>query len=181
KDVTAVRVLIDGDLVAEKLDGRPVAVDPGEHSFKYETAGAAPVTETVLIRQGETNRLVSVAFARAPAGSTAPPNHEERRRSAIPTTSWILGGVGVALGGLGAALWISGTSDHSSLESGCAPTRSCSQADVDSAQTKLLAGDVAFGVGLVSLGAAVVLALVAKDPSPTVRAMLTHDGIRASF
>jgi hypothetical protein len=181
KDLTKVRVLADGVVLAESLDGRPINIDPGEHAITYETDGAAPVTETVLIRQAETSRLLTVTFAAPPAA--APPvkadkETEKGKESAaatphrsIPIASWILGGGGLVLGGLGVALWASGTSDHASLESGCAVTRSCAQSDVDSAQTKLLVGDIAIGAGIVAIGAAVVLALVSKDAAPASRAM----------
>src|SRR5262249_4856661 len=38
RDTFAVRVEIDGELVAMALDGRPIDVDPGEHRFRYELA-----------------------------------------------------------------------------------------------------------------------------------------------
>jgi hypothetical protein len=172
KDLTNVRVLVDGKPLTSKLDGRPLSLDPGEHVFTYETAGARPVTETVLIRQAESNRLVSVTFngptssaSASTSTSTAAKPSTETSRS-IPTVSWVLGGAGVLLAGAGALLWISGKSDHSSMESGCARTHSCLQDDVDSAQGKLLLGDIALATGVVALGAAVVLAIVLKAPPP---------------
>jgi len=141
KDVTAVKVTADGKVITEKLDGRPLVIDPGEHTMIYETDGAPPLKETLLIRQGEANRMVSVSFASAsgppPATITTPPASSEKK-PAIPLTSWVLGGAGIVLGGVGAALWISGKGDHSDMESSCARTQSCLQSDVDSAQTRLL-------------------------------------------
>lgn len=172
KDVTDVRVLVDGKVIAEKLDGRPVAVDPGEHVFTYEAPGLAPVSERLLVRQGEANRLVSVsmgppASARAAAPPAEPPAPTEESGAKIPLASWVLGGAGLVSLGVGAVFLASGKGDHSDMESGCAKTRSCSQSEVDSAKTKLLVGDVAVGVGIVGIGAAIVLALVSKDePAP---------------
>lgn len=176
KDLTKVRVLVDGVVIAESLDGRAINVDPGAHEITYETEGSTPVTDKVLIRQGETNRLLTATFAVAapatPAAIAPPPKERDtpEKKSSVPLTSWILGGTGLVLGGVGIAMWASGKSDHSSLESGCAVTRSCAQSDVDSAQTKLLVGDIAIGAGLVAIGAAVVLALVSKD-APSQKAM----------
>jgi hypothetical protein len=164
KDLTNVRVLVDGVIVSSKLDGRPIVVDPGEHSFTYETPGSPSVTETVLIRQAELARLLSVKLA------PATPTTSERVRR-IPLTSWVLGGVGIAAAGIGGALWVSGTSDHSSLEESCGATRSCAESDIDGGKTKLVVGDVAMGIGLVAIGAAVVLALVSKDDAATMSAM----------
>jgi hypothetical protein len=130
KDLADVRVSVDGNVVAERLDGRPLSIDPGEHAIRYESPGAAPVMEKILVRQGETNRLVSVSLSSA----------KDRRPTATASSGsvpayWFVGGAGVVLAGVGAALWLSGTGDHSSMESGCARTQSCSQSDVDSANT----------------------------------------------
>lgn len=74
----AVRVTVDGQLLVEKLDGRAVPLDPGEHAIRYEMAGAAAVEQKVLIRQGEKNRLVAVSFKKAaaagPATAAKPPS-----------------------------------------------------------------------------------------------------------
>src|SRR5258708_923596 len=45
RDLIAVRVLVDGAVVRERLDGTPIEFDPGEHTLRYETAGRAPVEE----------------------------------------------------------------------------------------------------------------------------------------
>jgi hypothetical protein len=170
RDVSAVKVLIDGKVLADKLDGRPLSVDPGEHVMTYEMAGEKPVKETILIRQGEANRLVSVTFQR-PGDRRATEGGESQQpsssSSAIPLSSWVLGGAGIVLGGVGAALWFSGKGDHSDMESGCAKTRSCRQDDVDEAKTKLLLGDVAIGAGIVALGVAVVLVVMSKSTKST--------------
>jgi len=39
-DTLAVRVTIDGQLLAETLDGKAVPIDPGEHVVRFELAGA---------------------------------------------------------------------------------------------------------------------------------------------
>ena len=81
-------------------------VNPGEHVFTYEAAGFPLVTETVLIRQSEANRLLSVTLA---DGEAARPSTKEEAKpsegsSSVPVASWVLGGAGVALATLGAAL-----------------------------------------------------------------------------
>jgi hypothetical protein len=70
RDLFDVNVSMDGESIVTKLDGKAVFVDPGRHSFKFETAGAAPVTETLLVKEGEKSRVVTVTFAIGePAGS----------------------------------------------------------------------------------------------------------------
>src|ERR1700733_10632931 len=60
-DLVDVTVSVDGVVVASKLDGKPIAVDPGVHTFRYESAsGTEPVEEHMVIRQGERNRPLTV-------------------------------------------------------------------------------------------------------------------------
>jgi hypothetical protein len=172
RDLANVRVLIDGKVVAEKLDGRAVPLDPGDHVVRYEAPSFTPVTEKVLVRQGEANRLLTVTL-RPTSGAGGPGDAKgngSEGRGGVPLISWVLGGTGLAFAGAGGLLWGMGRSDHGSLEDGCARTSSCRQDDVDSAQTKLLIGDIALGAGLVAIGAAVVLAVVgrpaSKPPAP---------------
>ena len=42
--------IIDGEVVAERLDGRAVAIDPGEHVFRFERAGMVPAERMALRR-----------------------------------------------------------------------------------------------------------------------------------
>lgn len=173
KDLTAVKVSVDGKVVLEKLDGRAFPVDPGEHTFTFETDGAAPVTEKVLVREGETNRPVPVKLL---SGKKAPDDGGEKKSTGgVPVTSLILGGAGIVAVGVGAVFWASGKGAHDSMESGCAKVHSCSQSDVDSAQRQLLIGDVAVVVGLGAIGLGAVLWLTSKgsnqaSPSSTASA-----------
>jgi hypothetical protein len=91
----------------------------------------------------------------------------------VPTSAWILGGVGVAaLAGAG-VLWASGLGDRSGLYSGCGQTQSCSQSDVDASRTKLVVGDVAAAAGVVALGAAVWITLASWSRGPAPAAAVT--------
>ena len=40
-ETSDVRVFFDGQLLAERLDGKAIAVEPGEHTFRYELIGAS--------------------------------------------------------------------------------------------------------------------------------------------
>jgi len=70
RDLFDVTVSMDGEMIVTKLDGKAVFVDPGRHTFKLETAGAPPVTETVLVKEGEKSRVLNVTFAIGEAPST---------------------------------------------------------------------------------------------------------------
>ncbi len=158
-DVASVRVVEDGEMVATKLDGTSLEVEPGEHAFLFETDGAPPVALTLVIHEHEKDRVVPVVFAsphgesvRELAGAvsgegtvTSPP---------VPIGVWVLGGVGVAglatfgiLGGVG-------KSKESSLRSSCSP--GCSSSAIDTVRSEYIAADVAVGIGAAGLVSAAV-------------------------
>jgi hypothetical protein len=158
-DLVDVTVSVDGAVVASKLDGKPIAIDPGVHIFHYESAsGAAPVEEHMLIRQGERNRTLTVTFLPPPgavptSAESAPAPPPARSRSPL---TYVFGGVGLAAIGAGTILGVSANSDASTAReaapAGCAPN--CPSSRVDSIKTKYILADVSFGVGIVSLGVA---------------------------
>ena len=132
KDVADVQVSVDDKVVRDRLDGRPLVLDPGEHVFTYVSPGAPPVKETLLVRRGEKERLVTVTLARGavkakPATDEEP---EDRFAQIIPPASWALGIGGLVAGGFGALMWSTGKADHADMEASCAVARRCLQSDV---------------------------------------------------
>ncbi len=160
-DLVDVTVSVDGVVVASKLDGKPIAVDPGVHAFHYEsTTGAAPVDENVVIRQGERNRPLTAAFpappgavAPTPEESSPPPPPPPRGRSPL---AYVFGGVGLAAIGAGAVFGVLANGEASTARepapAGCAPN--CPSSRVDPIKTKYILADALFGAGILSLGTA---------------------------
>jgi hypothetical protein len=73
KDVTGVRVTMDGARLVDVLDGRPVAVDPGLHVFRFDIEGQTPIEKSVLVKQGEKNRALEATFGTVGVVGAAPP------------------------------------------------------------------------------------------------------------
>jgi len=69
-DVIAVKVTMDGEPLAERLEGTPISLDPGPHSFTFEMAGQAPVTKTMVIQESQKNRRETIVLG---VGAAAPP------------------------------------------------------------------------------------------------------------
>jgi hypothetical protein len=68
-DVVAVVVTIDGRPFTDRLDGSPIEVDPGPHTFMFIVAGQAPVTRSLVVKEGARGRLERVVLAPAPASA----------------------------------------------------------------------------------------------------------------
>lgn len=101
RDLFDVNVSVDGETIATKLDGKAVYVDPGRHTFKLETAGAPPVSETVLVKEGEKSRVVNVTFALGDAPNGGGATTANNSGSNGGTSSGSAGGGGDKPGGGG--------------------------------------------------------------------------------
>jgi hypothetical protein len=176
KDVPAVKVSVEGTVLATRLGGSALAVDPGERTFTFEPEHGKRVDLKLIVNMGEKNRLVVVTIAdevAAPATTsttsptlpTPPPPAEGERGSLVPAI--VVGGLGVAALGASLGIYLDAKGGLNKLRDTCAPT--CATADVDSLKTKGILSDVAFGVGLAGLGAAGVMILLrapAKAATP---------------
>jgi len=167
RDLTDVKVSVDGVVVAERLDGKPVPMDLGAHKVKFEYQGQSK-EEDVVVGAGQKGRNISVVFgAPPPTGPvTPPPAAESSEGSLVP--AFIVGGIGILGLGSFAIFGISGKSDVSDLEKTCKPN--CAQSEVDSARTKLIIADISLGVGIVALGVATYMILTRPKIDAGVKA-----------
>ncbi|MCU0659013.1 MAG: hypothetical protein MUF64_28290 [Polyangiaceae bacterium] len=190
RETTAVRVLVDGKPLAERLDGRAIEVDPGPHAFRFEHDGKQQ-EQQVVIREGERNRKISVSFAPPPApapsataaSSSAPPPllppptrtpeaPDEPRRRPIPALTYAFGGVSL-LGFAGFAYFgLTGRSKAQGLERDCLPR--CSDEQVQPLKTSYLLADVALGVGLLA-GGLTAISYAMRPVQPAQSARITFD------
>jgi hypothetical protein len=177
KDLASVRVSVDGKQVLSTLDGKPMVMDPGAHTFRYEASGFPPIEEQVVVKTGEKNRKISVVFktpgdaekgtggaAKAPPPVVIDPTKPSNRK----TVAYVLGGVGIVALGAGTFFYVSGKGAESDLrDQPCAATKTCAQTDVDDVKKKYLFGDIAMATGVVSLGVGAFLYFTAPKPGPT--------------
>jgi hypothetical protein len=174
RDELNVRVYVDGKLVANHLDGRPLELNPGSHKFRFESEKYPAEERQLLIVPGEKLRAITVTLgasereapplAAAPSESSsvaepaltaepAPPPVLKPSRP-IPAASYVFGAV--ALAGLGSftgfALWA--LDERETLDSSCRPA--CTSSQVDSVRTKLIVADASLGLALASAVTATV-------------------------
>lgn len=155
RDVVAVRVSMDGETLATRLDGRAIAVDPGEHEFVFEHGGSEPILKRVLIHDGEKVRTLPITFRERGRPLASEVDIETTRRSGntSPVVSVVLAGIGVVAAGSYAYFGLNASSDVDRMRASCAPA--CPSSDVADARRDLLVANVSFVVGVVALGAAV--------------------------
>lgn len=152
KNVSDVRVTVDGSELTTRLDGRTIAIDPGKHAFHFERGGAT-YDETVLVREGEKNRRISATLAETAADSKG-----------LPTGFWIFGGVSIVALGTATFFALDGMGKKDDLEA-CKPR--CSPSDVDAMSASFTVADVALGAGIVAVAATVYVLLARPDEPRT--------------
>jgi hypothetical protein len=182
-DRADVRLLVDGETVRDRLDGMPVAMDPGEHVLRFEAVGAAAVEQHVVLRVGEKGRQIAVALHSAGAlegtPSPAPPAPSPATATApgeathVSPYAYVLGGVSLAALGVFTYFAISGKSQEQSLAGSCSP--GCTDAQVAPVRRDYLAADISLGVAAVSLGAALWLFFHPSRTTAVQSARLTVD------
>ncbi|HEX6763919.1 MAG TPA: hypothetical protein VF103_00540, partial [Polyangiaceae bacterium] len=85
--VSAVKVTMDGKVIAEKLDGSPLYVTPGKHTFEFESPGLPRTSKTLVFNAGEKrNERVNMIDMTGPL---------------LRTTGLVLAGIGVLAIGYG--------------------------------------------------------------------------------
>jgi hypothetical protein len=156
-DLPDVRVFLDGKLLANRLDGRPLRVDPGEHMLRFERTDVPVVEQTLVAMVGEKNRIVSVTFPEETGAATSQERSAPTTPPGASVPAGILAGVGIVAAGISAYLELQGIGDRRRLFDTCAGN--CSQSDVNFAYRELRAGDIAGGVAVVALAGALWIVL----------------------
>lgn len=159
-ELSEVRVELDGKLLTTHLDGKPVQVDPGEHTFRF-VSGQSAVEREVTLEVGDKDSRVAASFGARAAETRAEDG------GGVPRASWVLAGVGVVgLAGFG-YFALDGRSKKSELDD-CRP--GCDPDDVDAARRSFLIGDVFLAVGVSALaGATIVYATSPREKATGVR------------
>lgn len=192
-DLIDVRVWIDGEAVASSLDGKPLAVDPGNHKVRFERSGSATVEQSILVRAGEKTRPITVTLQPTNATTTtttaadaSAPDANARATDAPPSSTAklvVFGSVlALAAGALGTGIYFGVASQNdadnaSALRSKMSPsacvgvtTPDCSAlSDAVDAQNRDATLNVAMFVASGVLAAVSLIPLLAwpkaKEPS----------------
>lgn len=150
RDISDVRVLLDGEAIGSALDGHAVTIDPGSHIARFERAGGGVYEVRLIAREGEKNRPISATFvSTTPNAAPEKPKAESGRFPVLPV---LLGGTGLLAIGGSFYLRLNANADASRLHDTCAP--SCDPSSRDALSDKLVVANVALGVGIGALALA---------------------------
>jgi hypothetical protein len=167
RTLSAVKVTMDGEVIAQQLDGGALSVEAGEHTFVFESAGHPPLKVQLAIRESEKARREFVQFGAAPSrpvdssrvegvnSSASKPGLVPQQVLAIVAAG--VGGIGL---GLGTGFGLSAMSKKDHAEELC-PEDKCANPEGSEAWTDAgAAGDLStlfFVVGGVGIAGAVAL------------------------
>ena len=181
RDVVDASVTLNGRLLVDRLDGVARPVDPGTYTLRCEHKGDhAVVEQTVVIREGEKNRIIAIRFPEAEspallviaptasrsdgASSGAPPSRSgEAARAPGSSTSvagWAFTGAGVALLGTFGYLTASGQNRYDNWVNAGRPESEASSLEVERAFSF-----VALGAGLAATGVGVAFLIHGRPSS----------------
>lgn len=170
-DLADVKVSMDGAPLLDKLDGRPVSIDPGAHTFVFEAAGQPPVEKKLVLREGDKDRRESVVIgSRPPPASTSPappppPPPPPSTWSTSKTVALVAGGlgiVGLGVGGIFGGLAVSSQSkEKSDCSTSACPNPGQATSDYNSATQDATASTIGFIAGGVLVAAGAVFWLTA--------------------
>ena len=179
-DLVDVKVSLDGQPLVEKLDGKAIEVDPGEHTFHFETPGQPPVDKRLLIVEGEKNRREKIQLG-TPVAVVAPPPVVPPPTPPPPpakpntqrTVGLIVGGSGLVVTGVGAIFGMIATLQWGSAKSACGNLfpETCTEPNAANADRSAsvragTAADVLLAVGGAAVVTGVALVILAPTPGP---------------
>jgi hypothetical protein len=180
KDIVDVQVSVDGTKILDRLDGKPLPLDPGEHVLRFERKGMPVVEKQVVVQQGVKNRAIAVTLGEPSDKGGPVPTEGERP---VPIAAIVLGVVSLGAFASFAGFGITGKQKVDELNVTCGPEAppdrrgTCSDEDVDDVTTKFIIADVSLGVGCAAfaVGLGLLLYNLLSDPEPAASAGLRLD------
>jgi hypothetical protein len=179
-DVVQVDISVDGQKVADKVDGLALRVDPGVHTFSFEAPGHIVTTTELVIHEGEKLRTERIFLTEPPAGTPSGPAPLGLAPSASGrnqrVAGVVTGAVGVAGVAIGSVFGLLASSALSKSRNECASATICTQhsaavSNYQSASTDGTVSTVGFIAGAVLVGGGVTLFLTARSTAPARSAL----------
>jgi hypothetical protein len=161
-DLVTVKVSMDAEVLAQRLEGTALSVDPGEHAFTFEAPGQPPLSKKLVIQEGQKDLHQLVTFGGA-AGATPGEGHTPSTTEAggrlglWRTVGLVVGGAGVVGLGVGTAFGIVAIGDNSDAK--CNANNQCLAGPLGDARHAATAADIGLVAGGVLLAGGAALFL----------------------
>ncbi len=180
-EIAGASLVIDGIALAGALDGTPVPVNPGQHSFAIGVTGQTPIVLRLVLREGERVRRDVIFKAVPHAATTAGPGAEGGAQvppapgspppspgpGALTTRriGWAAIGAGAAGVTLGSVFGLLAIGNKSSLRSACNGSRCppTQQDNIDGLHVNGVASNLSFLIGGLGLATGGVLLIAFPD------------------
>jgi hypothetical protein len=161
QDIVDARVELDGQPLPEALQGRAVFIDPGPHTMRFSAPRMEPVTNPVVIREGEQRRSIDVVLETAAAAPPLPsrgpaPSAPSATPRSSPTAAW---GFAIGAGLAWTAFGIFAVDGHVEYEDAKSCSMRCPANAYSPINTKFDVADVSLGLAVALTGVATVLFL----------------------
>jgi hypothetical protein len=173
-DLGAVRVTMDGQPFAQRLDGTAIPADPGEHRFYFEADGLPRTEKTLVFREGDKSRRERVVFDPGSGGSDDTADNATGHSNWPTYVAFGVGGAGLVLGVI---FTIAAVNQNSTLAGECTlPSGGCDpsfQSQIDALHRDQIVAGSGYAVAFVSSGVGAYLLLRSISPSSKTRAIET--------
>ncbi|MGC4066762.1 MAG: hypothetical protein QM784_19425 [Polyangiaceae bacterium] len=189
-DVDEARVTLDGTLIAEHLDGRPIEAPLGIHVVRFELPDGRHQEMRVLIGIGEKERALRAEFPPLPATrpteavSPAPraveikhaPEPISRPHPAVrqPDLAYVLGLLSIGSAVAAGSLLYVGIKERDSTAQQCSPV--CSDGELRRVRRWFILADVAGAAAAISGGVSVYLYVTGEPKRSPAAALLQWSG-----
>ena len=170
--IAGLSVAVDGTRLGPEQLARPLVLESGPHTLRFEAPGYAPLELERALRPTDREIAVNAVFVPPAPPEPARPAPASVRR--VPTASWVLAGVGAVALGSSAYFGIRTKSRYDELKTSCAPN--CSDDQADSVRHLALASDVALLTSLAAFGAAAWVYLAAPSEPPKAALLVAPRG-----
>jgi hypothetical protein len=149
RDVVDGRATVDGVPVADALSGRALPLDPGPHAVRVETATGLAVERTIVARENQKGREVVLDLAEV---APPPSRRTGQRRAAVPTLTYVSGGIAIAAGATSAIFGAQALSERASQ---CDADHRCARPVYEDIQAGYTVATLVAGVAALALAAAI--------------------------
>jgi hypothetical protein len=162
KDVVDAALSVDGKPLSAANRGREFPLDPGQHRIVAKRAGAPESQETIIVREREKGRTLSLVLdTQAATPSERTPSERTPGSRPVPVFTWILAGTAVLGGASVAYFYSTGAARVHELRDSCAPR--CTASEVADAERSLGIAHLSLGIGIAAAVGALVVYLVRPE------------------